>query len=476
VGTLARGLKLIVRAEEEAPALKAAARARFQAAANPEEVRAASTAYLKTLTESDLDRIGWEELRLRTHDGENVVDPVQVVDVDGSDNPVFSDAPLNSETVEHVVPRDLQYVEPDYTVDPNDMLRKEMMQGFELRKLTEMAYALYGRTGVEKITELFDPRHRNKAAAIRTFFEGFSGDQCRGALGGTDRDFIEGKSLCWICGFVIPVNATSGYKMECEHVFPIAQAVYFVDLYRGRDVNPDSVNKLYYEYDWSHRVCNQIKNNKHFIRPGPSKEKRWVIAEDAEFGRFLTELYDRSDIYFTGGNQLKAQINTVGRDAWIRARILAVKERCEETLEVGLGGCYPGIFDLIKVAECLNMYDRETEKRQRLNDALAARGRPRARSAQIAFADPVIAPVRRRAATAPPRESVVDPPSPMAAPPILSRFGRKTGRTENPDFIRSVTPKKPLTGTARSRKNGSVVTRSMARRTRRNAKQQATRD
>jgi hypothetical protein len=51
-----------------------------------------------------------------------------------------------------------------------------------------------------------------------------------------DKAFKPG-TPCWICGFKIqgkrkevPLN---GYTVECEHVFPIAQAVFFIDLFRG---------------------------------------------------------------------------------------------------------------------------------------------------------------------------------------------------------------------------------------------------
>ena len=478
VGTRARGLKLIVHAEEESVALKRDARQRIAAATDREEMSEAAIAYLKTISEVDLERIGWEELRMRSHDGEDVADPAQVIDVNDSGNPIFSTAdpdtaplPLNVETSEHVVPEGISYEEPDYAIDPDDTIRKEMMDGFELRKLTEMAYALYGKTGVEKITELFAPRRDgNKAAAIRAFFEGFSGDQCQGVLGGTARQFKPGKSLCWICGFVIPVGATSGYKMECEHVFPIAQAIYFVDLYRGRETNPDSINKLYYEYDWSHRVCNQIKNNKHFIRPGTSNEERWVIAEDAEFTSFLNELYDRSGVYFNGvPDQLRADIKKKGKSEWLIAQASAVKKRCIETLSVGLGGCYPGIFDLIKVASCLDMYDREIVKREQLDAALEARGRPRrAQSApRGSLAPAVIAPPR--SITAPRARPVpVQSETPQPAPPVSTRSGRTVKTPLTTDFVM---PKgRGMGSTPRARKNRSVVTRSMARRTKRNAK------
>jgi len=457
-------------------------------------------------------RLGFEKERIMGVDGTDKVDPHQVIDINTDDTPVLSDdrGKLNQENAEYIVPpyEEGKYVDFDYSKDiGTDAARKEMMDGFELRKLTEMAYALFGRTGIEMITKLYDRRHNNKAAAIRTFFEGFAGDQCVGALTSPARRFKPGKSLCWICGFVIPdpKTAKSGYKMECEHVFPIAQAVYFVDLYRGKGkTDPNSQSKLELEYDWSHRVCNQIKNNKHFIKAtGGPGNKEWIIADDSEFSAFLQEIRSKSGLYFKGeGNLLEDDIvdhdRRNGKGRWLAESINRVRNRCVETLNVGTGGIYAGIFDLIQVAKLLDMYDTEVPIRKQLNDALLLKNPERSRTVppnvRRTEAPAAAAASTTRAISAPPAaasaamanavaESNAAPTPrgrPREDPDEDVRFferevSKEVDKEERQARIAASPPAaKKFKAASRSRKNRSVVTRSMAsraaRRTKRNAK------
>ena len=105
-----------------------------------------------------------------------------------------------------------------------------------------------------------------------------------------------GTTPCWICGTVIPdmsateaeVHARRGappgdirkhpLSPECEHIFPIAQALCFTGLYEHElfaSLKKDPAiptNKAAYiaglrkEYRWAHRICNQVKNDTHFIK------------------------------------------------------------------------------------------------------------------------------------------------------------------------------------------------------------------
>jgi hypothetical protein len=435
---------------EAATERKQSARIRLRNAKTEKEGRDAAVEFLQSLTSADMLRLGFEKERIMGIEGTDKVDPYQVVDIDADDTPVLSDdkGKINQENAEHIVPPfdPAKYVDFDYSKDiATDEARKEMMDGFELRKLTEMAYALFGRTGIEMITTLYDRRHNNKAAAIRTFFEGFAGDQCVGALTDPRRRFKPGKSLCWICGFVIPEpkTAKSGYKMECEHVFPIAQAVYFVDLYRGKGkVDPNSKSKLDLEYDWSHRVCNQIKNNKHFIKAkGGLGTKEWIIADDAEFTEFLQDIRLKSGLYFKGErNLLEDDIakydGEKGKGAWLRDSVDRVRSRCVETLNVGVGGIYAGIFDLIQVAKLLDMYDTEVPIRKRLNDALEAKNPGRSKTVP-----PKAARAASPAPVAPSSRAVSAPVSrPAAPPPDADRM-----RAENAAYSAEIRRQKAMT-------------------------------
>lgn len=63
-------------------------------------------------------------------------------------------------------------------------------------------------------------------------------------------DPLTPETKCWICGL-------TGGKFVCEHVLPIAQAKYFLDLY-SKDT-PVSLDMLKLEYEWAHDVCNASK-------------------------------------------------------------------------------------------------------------------------------------------------------------------------------------------------------------------------
>lgn len=103
-----------------------------------------------------------------------------------------------------------------------------------------------------------------------------------------------GITPCWICGSAIPdmgreeerVHTARGspagdkrkhpLSPECEHVFPIAQALCFTGLYEHElftEMKKTTKNKekayvegLKKEYRWAHRICNQVKNDTHFIK------------------------------------------------------------------------------------------------------------------------------------------------------------------------------------------------------------------
>jgi hypothetical protein len=147
---------------------------------------------------------------------------------------------------------------------------------------------------------------------IRKFFERSTPPtQCYNTVG----RFEAGKSKCWICGFVIPkiddVNEndededeeTSAHplKPECEHVFPVAQALCFTGLFESqllsqlKDESPNTaaayVSGIQVEYQWAHRVCNQIKNDTHFISIMPGPESKMVYTVDTgKIQQLLTDI------------------------------------------------------------------------------------------------------------------------------------------------------------------------------------------
>lgn len=69
------------------------------------------------------------------------------------------------------------------------------------------------------------------------------------------------KSYCWICGGGIDssLKYPDRFAAQCDHVLPIAQGVIFLQLYsRGTESKITEAMRL--EYEWSHAICNNIKN------------------------------------------------------------------------------------------------------------------------------------------------------------------------------------------------------------------------
>ena len=125
-----------------------------------------------------------------------------------------------------------------------------------------------------------------RKGALRDFFEPSTPvTQCNNTVGPENQE-----SMCWICDTPIRGGESYGFKFapECEHVFPVMQALCFTGLYsagiyEGLKDEADKTGKnrgdlykkeLKREYRWAHEICNQVKSNTHFI----------VIDENKKFG------------------------------------------------------------------------------------------------------------------------------------------------------------------------------------------------
>lgn len=152
---------------------------------------------------------------------------------------------------------------------------------------------------------------KEKYGGLRKFVEPSNpGTQCDNVVGG----YISGETPCWICG--IPIESTNDqyYLLapECEHIFPIAQALIFTGLYatpiydsfkltKDKD---NYVKELRKEYRWAHRICNQVKNDTHFISFNDKTKKFFTDTE--KINEFLLNL-ETTDT-FGGGSELCKKI------------------------------------------------------------------------------------------------------------------------------------------------------------------------
>lgn len=82
---------------------------------------------------------------------------------------------------------------------------------------------------------------------------------------------------CYLCGLPIPdkkllKGPEDELYVECEHIFPVTEARWFLDLYMTTRPPSDAWTKraIELEYDQAHRVCNQAKSNYSFIKEDPA--------------------------------------------------------------------------------------------------------------------------------------------------------------------------------------------------------------
>ena len=180
----------------------------------------------------------------------------------------------------------------------------------------------------EKTMACIKKRFKN----VRDFFENSTpSTQCANVIGtsiGQD---------CWICGTKIDPGHEN-LSAECEHVFPILQALVFTGLYESqlfdslKDNKGDAVKYtegLKMEYRWAHRICNQVKSDSHFIALVGGR----FVVEDTKIQTFLNEIAS-TESWGSGKSLLKyikTQTNQDGM-SFLLNRVAAIRETCNPIL------------------------------------------------------------------------------------------------------------------------------------------------
>jgi hypothetical protein len=171
---------------------------------------------------------------------------------------------------------------------------------------------------------------------VRAFFERSNPPtQCGNVIGSA-----KGQS-CWICGTrIIPKEVS--FKPECEHVFPIIQALAFTGLYETQlfESLEDQQQGAYtaglrLEYRWAHRICNQVKNDAHFVVLTRTEDGTAVFGiDDAKIADFLTKL--ETTTKWGGGTKLLKHLKQETQTdpvVYLRGRVSAIREICSPILE-----------------------------------------------------------------------------------------------------------------------------------------------
>jgi hypothetical protein len=162
--------------------------------------------------------------------------------------------------------------------------------------------------------------------------------QCRVVLEAkTSRDTamkqgIETKT-CYLCG--LGFKDAPGLKPSCEHILPIIQAIFLLDLWRpGQRFTKDEFEVLMLEYDWAHACCNIVKGAKPYLHTIIDKNDpypRWDFNDEGTRDVFNSILngtsYEVAGIAYVRqelNNVL--QKNNITNETWIEKNTVRIRD------------------------------------------------------------------------------------------------------------------------------------------------------
>ena len=192
----------------------------------------------------------------------------------------------------------------------------------------------------------------------RAIYEGSSPTtQCNNTIKPATKD-----TLCWLCGIKVNLSrtrASNGMKPICEHVLPIAQAVFFLGLYSTRKIQPSEGMPdipreiIELEYDWSHEVCNGEKSNIVLIKEESLSDgtPSWSPDTDA-----ITALLNKIE------NSTRADSATLKKlisqtPGWLGYRQTAIFERVKKVTDFINRPAEPGFGNLTELAGWASLVD-----------------------------------------------------------------------------------------------------------------------
>jgi len=259
------------------------------------------------------------------------------------------------------------------------------------QKLTVMAKYIFGNNAIKAFTEGVKDAEGNfiiRPKSIRDIWELTDETiQCNNVIGkwklGTE---------CWICGYATVQSAKrqkrdsiggakrkrepsednttnenpTGIEPTCDHILPIAQARFFLDLYNPsiKPTTPESEAVLKLEYEWAHRYCNEVKGDTPYIKNiGTDEEPVWGPDMDA-MAEDLDKIYSglRNPLYYQrysdGKSVLLEKIGSskIAKNRWLQERQPIMKKRMQAIAdhvnkkEKGLGR----LIVLAGTANCMN--------------------------------------------------------------------------------------------------------------------------
>jgi hypothetical protein len=164
--------------------------------------------------------------------------------------------------------------------------------------------------------------------------------QCNNTIGK-----VKDTDKCYICGFDFD-EKTNGLQPTCEHILPIIQAIFFLDLYRGADKGkhtPEQIDILRKEYAWAHRCCNYVKADNSFLVTKIDKTNnvpRWDFGVN-QTTKVLSDIH--KTYKYDGTRTVQALIAAKGYDIWLQERLGYIKTEKMDNItkyisDRGMGG------------------------------------------------------------------------------------------------------------------------------------------
>lgn len=176
--------------------------------------------------------------------------------------------------------------------------------------------------------------------------------------------------VCYICGFGFyeskddpdlvaeypDEEVRQGVEPTCEHILPIIQAIFFLDLYRPTDkgkLTPEQKSILIKEYSWAHECCNLVKSDNSFLVTKINKKTHqpsWDFSS-----KYTKELLEKisETVLFKGIEVIQSQIDDV--DKWVDGRTDYIRDnKIKPILEyIGSRGM-GGTIILIGLGNCVD--------------------------------------------------------------------------------------------------------------------------
>ena len=202
--------------------------------------------------------------------------------------------------------------------------------------------SIFERNSMSKITKLvfeelpvriFAEEQKRQYRRIYEFSEVES--QCNNTIGKFDLTNESGERKfpgCYICGFKFYEDKDEDVfkkasdktrdelRATCEHILPIIQAAFFLQLYRS-DINMDDPvikRELDLEYSWAHRCCNYEKGDLSFLAMNIQQGKPVSFMPNKQVVSAILSGIANTENTRVGLNVLQKQI--VSTDAWINTR------------------------------------------------------------------------------------------------------------------------------------------------------------